>query len=863
MKKTQFQNILARWGTVISYRTCLHVGFLLKSSILMIFTVSTLFLPKAFAQSYIQWDLPEGAKARLGKGYVGGLKFSADGSRLMVDNSVGIWVYDAHSGVVLDLIADNLSNRLAMSPDGSTVAGWGPDDQVCLWNVADSENKVTLGGDTSKVRRMTFSPDSRTVAGGTTDDKVILWDAASGAQKATLIGHTHVITSVAFSPDGTTLASGSWDATVRLWDVATGAHKITLTKHTEGITNIAFSPDGNTFVSTSSNEGKVRLWDAVTGVHKADLDTDVNCIAFNPDSSTLAIGSWRGELNLWDVASATHKAEFIGHYPQGISAVTFSPDGKTLASGGYDQLYLWDIETGARKTSITGHTDGVNAIVFSPDGHTLASGSREQILLWDFTTGTHEATLFVGDRTNNGSLAFSPDGNTLASEDGPQIHLWDINNRAHRATIKRPVEGGRSTTYGRYASIAFSPDGRFLASSESGNTINVQLWYAGRIYKTGLAGHTDKVTSVAFSYDSRTLASSSEDNTVRLWDVATDENKATFTGHTDTVLSIAFSPDGSRLASGSDDNTIILWDVDTGEPKTTFVAHTNGINDVAFSPDGKTLASCGFWDDTTVKLWDVETGELKVVFGGHEFGISEIAFSPDGQTLASSGWDGIILLWDLAPETAAETETRELAEDANRDGVVDLQDLIFVASQFGQSGAENAADVNGDGVVDIADILLVAGALEVGNGAPSAHSGSIELLTAAEVEQWLRQAQQVNNEAPVFQRGIAVLQRLLTVLIPKVTMLLPNYPNPFNPETWIPYQLAEAADVTIHIYAASGEVVRTLTLGYQSAGVYQSRGHSAYWDGKNTLGEPVASGIYFYTLSAGRFTATRRMVIRK
>ncbi len=101
------------------------------------------------------------------------------------------------------------------------------------------------------------------------------------------------------------------------------------------------------------------------------------------------------------------------------------------------------------------------------------------------------------------------------------------------------------------------------------------------------------------------------------------------------------------------------------------------------------------------------------------------------------------------------------------------------------------------------------------------------------------------------------------MLTPKETVLLPNYPNPFNPETWIPYQLAAAADATIRVYAASGELVRTLALGYQSAGTYQSRSQAAYWDGKNELGEPVASGIYFYTLSAGRFTVTRRMVIRK
>ena len=120
-----------------------------------------------------------------------------------------------------------------------------------------------------------------------------------------------------------------------------------------------------------------------------------------------------------------------------------------------------------------------------------------------------------------------------------------------------------------------------------------------------------------------------------------------------------------------------------------------------------------------------------------------------------------------------------------------------------------------------------------------------------------------NTGSPAFRRGIAKLEGILALLVPDKTLLLANYPNPFNPETWIPYQLSKPAEVTVTIYAANGAVVRWLDLGHRRAGSYDSRHRAAYWDGRNAQGEPVASGVYFYTLSAGDFKATRKMVIRK
>ena len=208
---------------------------------------------------------------------------------------------------------------------------------------------------------------------------------------------------------------------------------------------------------------------------------------------------------------------------------------------------------------------------------------------------------------------------------------------------------------------------------------------------------------------------------------------------------------------------------------------------------------------------------------------------------------------------------RHSQEDINRDGVVNIQDLQLVVSRFGESGA-NDADINDDGVVNIQDLVLVAAALGAA-GAPSVNSQSFEELTAADVQLWVKQVQSLGLADPTSHRGIAVLELLAALLQPEIrpkeNALLANYPNPFNPETWIPYRLAESAEVTLTIYSLNGNRVRTLALGHQPAGFYESRSRAAYWDGRNAIGERVASGVYFYTLSAGNFSATRKMVIRK
>ena len=199
--------------------------------------------------------------------------------------------------------------------------------------------------------------------------------------------------------------------------------------------------------------------------------------------------------------------------------------------------------------------------------------------------------------------------------------------------------------------------------------------------------------------------------------------------------------------------------------------------------------------------------------------------------------------------------------DVNRDGVISILDLILVAQQLGERvPAGSAVDVNGDGVVSILDLVLVSQGIAGSSAAPVARTDSVD---AATIEAWIAQARSEDDGSLAFKQGIENLLNLLASLIPEETALLANYPNPFNPETWIPYQLASPAEVALTIYNMKGKMVRRLAVGHQAAGMYKSRSRAIYWDGRNQLGESVASGLYFYTLTAGDFSATRRMLILK
>ena len=220
--------------------------------------------------------------------------------------------------------------------------------------------------------------------------------------------------------------------------------------------------------------------------------------------------------------------------------------------------------------------------------------------------------------------------------------------------------------------------------------------------------------------------------------------------------------------------------------------------------------------------------------------------------------------------------------DVNRDGRVSILDLILIARELGRRvSAGSPVDLNRDGVVSILDLILASQAIgstttaaaplalnlttsrDSRNGTDLIGAVGTKSVDATTIEAWIAQARLEDDGSLAFKQGIENLQVLLASLLPEKTALLRNYPNPFNPETWIPYQLAHAADVTLAIYDAKGTLVRQLDLGYQQAGHYTDRMRAAYWDGRNHLGESVGNGLYFYQLRAGDYSTMRKMVILK
>ena len=575
---------------------------------------------------YQTWNLPTGARFRIGKGGPGvgdrAAAFSPNGQYLAVSSSTGIWLYDTVNYREVALLPSQYPvNSIAFSPDGNDIVGI----QNQVWSIVTKEKITTFSPDRGIGGLVAFSPNGKTIA--STDERTIkLWDIVT-KQELVRMESEYTVDTLSVSHDGFLVAGAGSDGLVKVWEVNTGQLKNTF-RHNGRVNSIAFSPTEN-ILASGGGDTTVKLWNAITGTEILTIRRRevISAVAFSPDGKTLAWieASPPDTIHVWDVTTRSIIALYEDPTVFNMNSIAFSPDGKTFVTvdAQSDIVKVWDINTGS--TIDLGHI-GLTPISFSPDSTMLASGGHRGVKLWDVNTGRDIANIPIKPSSRVRLVSFSPDGRTLAYRvSGEKLtRLWDVTTQTQTGIIENP-----SIEY-----WAFSPNGKTLASA-AGRIITLWDVVTGQPIAT-LEGPLGRVSHITYSPAGNTLASVSRDRTIRLWDIATSENIETFEGKSYA----AFSPDGTMLVFGKDRG------LEVRNLITRDMTIIDGNNFMAFFPDSSMmfLRSISGESRGSISVWNAKTSTPITILDSEIFADRKRPiFSPDGKTLAIMGQDSTIL----------------------------------------------------------------------------------------------------------------------------------------------------------------------------------------------------------------------------
>ena len=610
-----------------------------------------------------------------------------------------------HSGA--NIMRGNQSGvtAIAFSNDGRTLAAAGNDGTVLLWDrlhhtVCPAPHTLCQpldGRNHGAVTAIAFSPSpsGHTLAAAYEDGTVLLWNTKTRTSPRPLKPHSSAaITTLAFSGDGRKLAAADSDGMVRVWDTRRG------TKLGQDVAGdaMAVSSDGSHLATMSSYSGTTQIWEWDPGVRKwlssykvegsksLDLaDKSLTAVAIIPGTPTVATSYDDGTVLLWNLDErdpALNHSKAVVSDKKGVAGVSFSRDGKTLASvGAGGAVRFWHVNSdklalSPRGSPLRGDQGPASSVAFDKGGKTVATAYDDgTVLLWHL--GSQAAAGGSSElRNSSGAFdtAFSPDGKTLAIAnwtDGT-LQFWD----PHKHIALGPLlDAKQSAVWG----VAFSPDGNLLASAGDDGT--VALWNVEtRKLRERVRGpqyeNDSSIYDVAFG-ENGTLAAAGSDGTVVLWDVRRSKHPkllGTLNGHQGAVRAIAFSPNGHTLASAGYNGTVALWNVlerkQLGIPP--YVGKNGGVYGVAFSKDGMLATADG---DGTVRLWDTRSRQNPTpeLMPGNQSLVWGVAFSRDGRTLASAGDDGTVVLFNRDKNTRQVLNGNQGAVNAvafNKDGTL-------------------------------------------------------------------------------------------------------------------------------------------------------------------------------------------------